>query len=55
VDRVLHHALSFIPTPFDVAEGDVRLNGAVVTCDPATGKAAAIERLMVRGEAPERK
>jgi len=31
-----------------VAEGDVRLNGAVVTCDPATGRASAIERIVVR-------
>jgi hypothetical protein len=48
VDRVLHHALTFVPTPFDVAVGDVRLNGVVVTCDPASGRATAIERLCVR-------
>lgn len=48
VDRVLQHALSFVPTPFDIADGDVRLNGAVVTCDRTTGKATAIERLCVR-------
>lgn len=45
-NRVLHHAITAIPTPFDVAEGDVRLNGALVDCDPATGKATRIERFM---------
>jgi metallophosphoesterase (TIGR00282 family) len=48
VDRVLSHALSSVPTPFEVAEGDVRLNGAIVTCDARTGRATAIERLVVR-------
>jgi metallophosphoesterase (TIGR00282 family) len=48
VDRVLHHALSFTPTPFDVAEGDVRLNGAIITCDPESGRASSVERLVVR-------
>lgn len=46
-DRVLHTALTFEPTAFDVAAGDVRLNGAVVDCDPATGRATAIRRLTV--------
>jgi metallophosphoesterase (TIGR00282 family) len=44
-DRVLAAARTFVPHPFDVSEGDVRLNGAVVDCDPATGKATAIRRV----------
>lgn len=47
IDRVLHTTLTFIPTAFDVAAGDVRINGAVVDIDPATGKATAIRRLTV--------
>jgi 2',3'-cyclic-nucleotide 2'-phosphodiesterase len=47
VDRVLSTALSFVPTPFDVATGDVRLGGAIVDIDGATGRATAIRRLMV--------
>ncbi|HEX3149783.1 MAG TPA: TIGR00282 family metallophosphoesterase [Gemmataceae bacterium] len=47
VDRVLSTALSFVPTPFDVATGDVRLGGAIVDIDGATGKATAIRRMMV--------
>jgi hypothetical protein len=46
-DRVLHTTLTFIPTPFDVATGDVRLGGVVVDADGATGKATAIRRVLV--------
>jgi metallophosphoesterase (TIGR00282 family) len=47
VDRVLHTTVTFIPTAFEVAEGDPRLAGAVVDFDPATGQAQAIRRLML--------
>jgi len=46
-DRVLSFSLTFVPTPFDVAAGDVRLGGAVVDVDGATGRATAIRRIMV--------
>lgn len=48
VDRVLTTAISFVPTSFDVAKDDVRLSGAIVEVDPATGKASAIQRVMWR-------
>ena len=35
------------PTEFEVATGDVRLSGSIVDVDPATGRATAIERLVV--------
>jgi calcineurin-like phosphoesterase len=47
IDRVLSTTVTFIPCPFDVAEGDPRLAGALVDVDPATGKALAIRRLML--------
>lgn len=47
IDRVLPTTITFIPSPFEVAEGDVRLNGAIVDVDPATGRALAIRRIMV--------
>lgn len=47
IDRVLETTLSFEPTEFDVASGDVRLSGTIVEIDPETGKATAIQRLMV--------
>jgi len=52
-DRVIKAALTQMPFPFDVSKGDVRLTGAIVTFDPATGKAEAIERIQIAGnEAP---
>ena len=32
-----------MPVRFETASGGVRLEGALVTCDPATGRATAIE------------
>jgi 2',3'-cyclic-nucleotide 2'-phosphodiesterase len=50
VDCVLETTLTFNPTHFDVASGDVRLSGTIVDVDPATGRATAIRRLVVREE-----
>ncbi len=46
VDRVLAAAVTFVPHSFDVSSGDVRLCGAIVECDPNTGKASSIRRVM---------
>src|SRR5204863_8098260 len=43
IDRVLSHALNFVPAAFEVATGDVRLSGAMVEIDAATGHALAIQ------------
>jgi metallophosphoesterase (TIGR00282 family) len=47
IDRVLSTAVTFIPSPFDVATGDPRLAGAVVDVEPETGRATAIRRVML--------
>ena len=47
IDRVLETTVTFQPTQFEVAAGDVRLSGTIVEADPATGRATAIRRLMV--------
>jgi metallophosphoesterase (TIGR00282 family) len=47
IDRVMETTLTGLPTEFDVATGDVRLCGTIVTANPETGRAAAIERLCV--------
>src|SRR5262245_16898051 len=47
VDRVMETTLSFQPTQFEVAVGDVRLCGTIAECDPATGLATGIRRLVV--------
>jgi len=45
--NVLHALTTGMPTHFNVASGDVRICGAIVTADPATGRATSIERLTV--------
>ncbi len=45
IDRVMETVLSFTPTHFEVASGDVRLCGSIVEVDPATGRAVSIRRL----------
>jgi calcineurin-like phosphoesterase len=44
---VLTTTVTFVPTAFDVASGDVRLAGAIVDVDESTGRATAIRRLML--------
>lgn len=52
VDRVLSATLTFEPASFDVATDDVRISGTIVDVDPETGRAAQIERLVVRASDP---
>lgn len=47
IDRVLETTLSFNPTHFEVATGDVRLSGTIVDINPETGRATRIERLQL--------
>jgi calcineurin-like phosphoesterase len=37
-----------MPTHFDVAAEDVRMCGVLITADPSTHKATAIERVAIR-------
>jgi len=48
VDRVLESTITFNPTHFEVASGDVRLNGTIVETDEATGRAVGVRRVCVR-------
>ncbi|MEX2559784.1 MAG: TIGR00282 family metallophosphoesterase [Pirellulales bacterium] len=47
IDRVLETTLSFNPTHFEVASGDVRLCGSIVEADSQTGRATSIRRLRI--------
>lgn len=47
-DRVLERFLKATPTPFQVAKRDVRLAAVLIDIDPGSGRAQAIERLMIR-------
>jgi metallophosphoesterase (TIGR00282 family) len=46
-DRVLYTTRTFVPSAFDVGTGDVRLGGALVDVDAATGRATGIRRIMI--------
>jgi hypothetical protein len=46
-DQIIHRFLTGLPARFEPGQGDVRLCAALVECDPETGRATAIERLMV--------
>jgi calcineurin-like phosphoesterase len=46
VENVLAAAVTFVPHAFHVATDDIRLSGAVVEVEPATGRASAIERFV---------
>lgn len=50
VECVLETTTTFRPTQFEVASGDVRLNGAIVEVSPESGCALSIERLCVTEE-----
>lgn len=47
IDRVRQAALTFTPTPFEVASDDVRLHGTVVEADDHSGRALGIWRVAV--------
>ena len=43
---VIQKFLTQLPARFEVAKGDVRLNGVLIEADPLTGRAASIERIV---------
>jgi metallophosphoesterase (TIGR00282 family) len=45
-ERVLKSFITATPTPFSVAEGDLRLHGIVATLAPDTGRCLHIERVV---------
>ena len=46
-DLVLHRFLTGMPGKFEAAKGNPKMCAALVTCDPATGHATAIQRIML--------
>ena len=46
-DMVLHKFLTSMPSKFEAAKGNPMMCAALVTCDPLTGRASAIERIML--------
>ncbi len=54
IDRVMETTRTFRPTHYEVATGDVRLNGTIVDVDPQTGRATGIRRICVDQAAANR-
>ena len=46
-DLVLRKFLTGMPGKFEAAKGNPKMCATLVTCDPATGRATAIERIML--------
>jgi hypothetical protein len=46
-EKVLSAVITGMPTYFDVSTGDLRVCGALITADSQTGRATAIERIVV--------
>jgi 2',3'-cyclic-nucleotide 2'-phosphodiesterase len=53
-DRVLSATLTFVQSFFDVATGDPRLNGCLLSIDPQTGHALTIRRVSIDQEEAQR-
>jgi 2',3'-cyclic-nucleotide 2'-phosphodiesterase len=53
-DRVLSATLTCVPAHFDVATGDPRLNGAILSVDALTGYALSISRVSIGQEETQR-
>jgi 2',3'-cyclic-nucleotide 2'-phosphodiesterase len=53
-DRVLSATLTFVQNYFDVATGDPRLNGALLTIDPQTGHTLTISRVRINQQEAQR-
>jgi hypothetical protein len=47
-EAVLERFLMQMPNRFDVAKGNVRLQGALITVDESTGRSLGIERLSLQ-------
>lgn len=49
-DRVLRKFISGYPSSFEIARGDVRINGVLLDIDEKTGTAESIERICVKDD-----
>ena len=49
-DQIVQRFLTNMPTRFEVASNDVRLCATLIDCDPVSGRATGVERIMLRQE-----
>lgn len=45
-EQIIRRFITGLPTRFEMADSDVQLQGAIITCDEKTGKASAIKRIV---------
>ena len=46
-ELVLHRFLTGMPGKFEAAKGNPKMCAALITCDASTGRASAIQRIML--------
>jgi hypothetical protein len=46
-ELVLHRFLTGMPGKFEAAKGNPKMCGALITCDALTGRASAVQRIML--------
>jgi calcineurin-like phosphoesterase len=49
-EQILARFLTNMPARFEAATNDVRLCATLIDCDPTTGRATAVQRIMLRQE-----
>ena len=49
-DQIVQRFLTNMPARFEVASNDVRLCATLIDCDPVSGRATGVERIMLRQE-----
>ncbi len=52
IEAIVTRFVTSLPAPFPVARGPVRLSGAIIEIDPATGRAHSIQRVNEIYESP---
>ena len=50
VDRVITHMSTAMPSPFDIADANPRVQGVCIQIDPSTGRSTGIERLDIEAD-----
>ncbi len=51
-DAIIERFLTQVPNKFDVAKGDIRMQGVMLDIDAVTGKANSIERISIKLKEP---
>jgi hypothetical protein len=47
-ENIIERFVTQLPTRFEVASGDVQVQGVIIEVDPSTGRALGIERIKIK-------